>query len=88
VVWFYQLELWKGLNMKNSYNGYWFTCETTYRHEANNVINPRKWILLLESKANNKVHTIGLNNQMTLGEVTELAYIEKNQKTKNIFLKS
>jgi hypothetical protein len=62
--------------MKNSYNGYWFTCETTYRHEANNVINPRKWILLLESKANNKVHTIGLNNQMTLGEVTELAYIE------------
>ena len=62
--------------MKNSYNGYWFTCETTYRHEANNVINPRKWILLLESKANNKVHTIGLNNKMTLGEVTELAYIE------------
>jgi hypothetical protein len=76
VVWFYQLEQWRGLNMKNSYNGYWFTCETTYRHEANNVINPRKWILLLESKANNKVHTIGLNNQMTLGEVTELAYIE------------
>jgi hypothetical protein len=75
-VWFYQLEQWRGLNMKNSYNGYWFTCETTYRHEANNVINPRKWILLLESKANNKVHTIGLNNQMTLGEVTELAYIE------------
>ena len=61
--------------MRNSYNGYWFTCETNYIHEANNVINPRKWFLLLESKANNKVHAIGLNNKMTLGEVTELAYI-------------
>jgi hypothetical protein len=30
----------------------------------------------LENKSNNKIHSIGLNNQMTMGEVLKLAYEE------------
>ena len=58
--------------MKNSYQGYWFSCETTYSDD----IGTRRWILLLENKSNNKIHSIGLNNQMTMGEVLKLAYEE------------
>ena len=58
--------------MKNSYQGYWFSCETTYSDD----IGSRRWILLLENKSNNKIHSIGLNNQMTMGEVLKLAYEE------------
>ena len=64
--------------MKNSYRGYWFSCETSI-HQLGNTIMPRKWYLLLESKHNNKQHSVGLNNQMTLGEVMELAYTEINK---------
>ena len=60
--------------MKNSYQGYWFSCETTYSDD----IGPRRWILLLESKLtkNMRYHTVGLNNEMTMGEVLKLAYEE------------
>jgi len=58
--------------MKNSYQGYWFSCETTYSDD----IGSRRWLLLLENKSNNKIHSIGLNNQMTMGEVLKLAYEE------------
>ena len=60
--------------MKNSYQGYWFSCETTYSDD----IGSRKWILLLESKLtkNMRYHTVGLNNEMTMGEVLKLAYEE------------
>ena len=60
--------------MKNSYQGYWFSCETTYSDD----IGTRKWILLLESKLtkNMRYHTVGLNNEMTMGEVLKLAYEE------------
>ena len=58
--------------MKNSYQGYWFSCETTYSDD----IGTRKWLLLLENKSNSKINTIGLNNQMTMGEVLKLAYEE------------
>ena len=60
--------------MKNSYQGYWFSCETTYRDD----IGTRRWILLLESKLtkNMRYHTVGLNNEMTMGEVLKLAYEE------------
>ena len=62
--------------MKNSYKGYWFSCETIFRKDIKHLLEPRKWILLLESKSNNKIHSIGLNNQMTMGEVLKLAYEE------------
>ena len=58
--------------MKNSYKGYWFTCETTY----SDSIGSRKWVLLLEGKSNGKMHSIGLDNRMTMGEVLDLAYLE------------
>ena len=58
--------------MQNSYQGYWFSCETTYSDD----IGSRRWLLLLENKSNNKIHSIGLNNQMTMGEVLKLAYEE------------
>ena len=60
--------------MKNSYQGYWFSCETTYSDD----IGSRRWILLLESKLtkNMRYHTVGLNNKMTMGEVLKLAYEE------------
>jgi len=62
--------------MKNSYKGYWFTCETIFNKDIKHILEPRKWILLIESKANNRTHSIGLNNQMTMGEVLDLAYLE------------
>ena len=58
--------------MKNSYQGYWFSCETTYSDN----IGSRKWVLLLESKSNGKMHSIGLDNRMLLSEVLDLAYLE------------
>ena len=58
--------------MKNSYQGYWFSCETTYSDD----IGTRKWTLLLINKSNGKINTIGLNNLMTMGEVLKLAYEE------------
>jgi|TARA_R110002124_G_C8511004_1_gene475215 hypothetical protein len=62
--------------MKNSYKGYWFSCETIFRKDIKHLLEPRKWILLLESKTNNKTHSIGLDNRMTMGEVLDLAYLE------------
>jgi len=62
--------------MKNSYKGYWFSCETIFRKDIKHLLEPRKWILLLESKSNNKTHSIGLDNRMTMGEVLDLAYLE------------
>ena len=35
-----------------------------------------KWVLLLENKSNNKIHSIGLDNRMTMGELFEMAYEE------------
>ena len=58
--------------MKNSYQGYWFSCETTYSDD----IGTRKWTLLLINKSNGKINTIGLDNKMTMGEVLKLAYAE------------
>ena len=58
--------------MKNSYQGYWFSCETTYSDD----IGTRKWTLLLINKSSGKINTIGLNDQMTMGEVLKLAYEE------------
>ena len=58
--------------MKNSYQGYWFSCETTYSDD----IGTRKWTLLLINKSNGEINTIGLNDQMTMGEVLKLAYEE------------
>jgi len=62
--------------MKNSYKGYWFSCETIFRKDIKHLLEPRKWILLLESKSNGKMHSIGLDNRMTMGEVLDLAYLE------------
>ena len=58
--------------MKNSYQGHWFSCETVY----SDSIGSRKWVLLLESKSNGKMHSIGLDNRMSLSEVLDLAYLE------------
>ena len=58
--------------MQNSYQGYWFSCETTYSDD----IGTRKWTLLLINKSNGKINTIGLDDQMTMGEVLKLAYEE------------
>ncbi len=58
--------------MKNSYQGYWFSCETTYSDD----IGTRKWTLLLINKSNGKINTIGLNDLMTMGEVLKRAYEE------------
>ena len=58
--------------MKNSYQGFWFSCETTYSDD----IGTRKWTLLLINKSNGKINTIGLNDLMTMGEVLKLAYEE------------
>lgn len=60
--------------MKNSYQGYWFSCETTYSDD----IGSRRWFLLLESKLtkNMRYHRVDLDNQMTMGEVLKLAYEE------------
>ena len=58
--------------MKNSYQGYWFSCETTYSDD----IGSRRWLLLLENKSNGKINTIGLNNLMTFGDATQMAFTE------------
>ena len=58
--------------MKNSYQGYWFSCETTYSDD----IGTRRWTLLLINKSNGKINTIGLDDTMTMGEVLKLAYEE------------
>jgi len=58
--------------MKNSYQGYWFSCETTY----SDSIGSRKWVLLLESKLNNKLISIDLDSKSTLGQVLDIAYLE------------
>jgi len=58
--------------MQNSYQGYWFSCETTYSDD----IGSRRWTLLLINKSNGKINTIGLNDLMTMGEVLKLAYEE------------
>ena len=58
--------------MQNSYQGYWFSCETNYRDD----VGTRKWLLLLEDKSNNKIHSIGLTNDMTLHEVMHMAFDE------------
>ena len=58
--------------MKNSYQGYWFSCETTYSDD----IGTRKWTLLLINKSNGKINTIGVDDTMTMGEVLKLAYEE------------
>jgi len=66
--------------MQNSYQGYWFSCETSY----SDSIGSRRWNLLLENKSNNKIYSIGLRDQMTFGEVTQMAFdeIEKLNKEK------
>ena len=58
--------------MQNSYQGFWFSCETSY----SDSIGSRRWNLLLENKSNNKIHSIGLSNQMTMDDVRELAFDE------------
>ena len=58
--------------MKNSYQGYWFSCETSYSDQ----LGTRKWNLLLENKSNNKMHSIGLKNSMTLQDVINMAFEE------------
>ena len=64
--------LTKRRNMKNSYQGYWFSCETSYSDDIGN----RKWNLLLENKSNNKINSIGLNNSMSLQDVMNMAFDE------------
>ena len=66
--------------MKNSYQGYWFSCETTYSDD----IGTRKWTLLLINKSNGKINTIGLDDKMTMGEVLKLAYEEIEKLNKEI----
>jgi hypothetical protein len=45
---------------------------------------PKDWFLTLESKHNNETRSIGLNNQMTMGDVMKMAFdeIEKLNKEK------
>lgn len=63
--------------MKNSYKGFWFSCETIFNKDIKHILEPRKWILLIESKSNvNFMHSVDLSNQLTMGEVLELAYKE------------
>ena len=66
--------------MKNSYQGYWFSCETTYSDD----IGTRRWTLLLINKSNGKINTIGLDDKMTMGEVLKLAYEEIEKLNKEI----
>ena len=62
--------------MKNSYRGYWFSCETIFNPNTQTLLEPRKWVLLLENKSNGKMHSINLDSQLTLGQVLKIAYIE------------
>ena len=54
--------------MRNSYKGYWFYIESN--------VERKRWELLLENKSSNKINFVMLNNQMTLGEIYELALEE------------
>ena len=54
--------------MRNSYKGYWFYIESN--------VERKRWELLLENKSNSKINFVMLNNQMTLGEIYELALEE------------
>ena len=54
--------------MRNSYKGYWFYIESN--------VERKRWELLLENKSNNKINFVMLNNQMTLGEIYDLALNE------------
>jgi hypothetical protein len=54
--------------MKNSYKGYWFYIESN--------VERKRWELLLENKSSSKINFVMLNNQMTLGEIYELALEE------------
>jgi hypothetical protein len=62
--------------MRNSYKGYWFYIESN--------VERKRWELLLENKSSSKINFVMLNNQMTLGEIYELALeeIEKLVKEK------
>jgi hypothetical protein len=51
--------------MRNSYKGYWFYIESN--------VERKRWELLLENKSSSKINFVMLNNQMTLGEIYELA---------------
>ena len=64
--------------MKNSYRGYWFSCETLFNSNAftQPLLEPRTWVLLLESKLNNKIISIDLDSKSTLGQVLDIAYLE------------
>jgi hypothetical protein len=54
--------------MRNSYKGYWFYIESN--------VERKRWELLLENKSSSKINFVMLNNQMTLGEIYELALEE------------
>ena len=54
--------------MRNSYKGYWFYIESN--------VERKRLELLLENKSSNKINFVMLNNQMTLGEIYELALEE------------
>ena len=54
--------------MRNSYQGYWFYIESN--------VERKRWELLLESKSNNKIKFIDLEQWMTLNEIYTLALDE------------
>ena len=54
--------------MRNSYKGYWFYIESN--------VERKRWELLLENKSSSKINFVMLNNQMTLGEIYDLALNE------------
>ena len=54
--------------MRNSYRGHWFYIESN--------VERKRWELLLENKSSSKINFVMLNNQMTLGEIYELALEE------------
>ena len=54
--------------MRNSYKGYWFYIESN--------VERKRWELSLENKSSSKINFVMLNNQMTLGEIYELALEE------------
>ena len=62
--------------MKNSYRGYWFSCETLFNPNTQTLLEPRKWVLLLESKSNGKLISIDLDSKLTLSQVLKIAYLE------------
>ena len=54
--------------MRNSYRGHWFYIESN--------VESKRWELLLESKSNNKIKFIDLEQWMTLNEIYTLALDE------------